>query len=427
MSAYSVSAHGLAIRKVPQGVLDTVNQLLFDAGQVGGNLSFTDFSKIWQDSAGTTPYTTVEQYVGKIIDKSPNALAFTQAVSAARPAVSRRVNLLTETEFRGGNANLTVAFNVTASALDGYLGAIAVGAGAASAYKSMFSAANVSHVISAVVEMDDGLPPSFSGPTPSDSANDFVFVLMNNLATPVNAYEVIPLGGSRYRVSATFTPPTAANGNTGILKYAGNSARTFKFTALDVRLATDAHLPYQRINTATDYATAGFPHYLKFDGIDDNLVSAAGGGGTAGIYYCGAVRFNKVGAAQTLFSDAGTNSGYKLQLTAANQLQISAGNGTAFTAVNTTATFTANPVSLVELWDDGTNIGVRLGEGTPVTVARPVVAAGTAQITIGKDNNAASGYAGINMFEPVWRYGAMPNATQREAIRATCRAKAGIV
>ena len=34
-----------------------------------------------------------------------------------------------------------------------------------------------------------------------------------------------------------------------------------------------AHLgeigPYQRVNTATDYDTAGFPHYLKFDGVDD--------------------------------------------------------------------------------------------------------------------------------------------------------------
>ena len=89
--------------------------------------------------------------------------------------------------------------------------------------------------------------------------------------------------------------------------------------------------------------------------------------------------------------------------------------------------FAIGDVALCEFWDDGTNIGVRLGEGTPVTVARPAVTAGTAQITIGKDNNAASSYAGINMFEPVWRYGAMPNATQREAIRAICRSKAGIV
>ena len=38
-------------------------------------------------------------------------------------------------------------------------------------------------------------------------------------------------------------------------------------------LATDAHLPYQWVNTATDYdADPGkFPAYLRFDGVDDAL------------------------------------------------------------------------------------------------------------------------------------------------------------
>ncbi len=120
--------------------------------------------------------------------------------------------------------------------------------------------------------------------------------------------------------------------------YTGDGVSGINIFKTSLTLATDAHLPYQRVNTPTDYDTVGFPDYAKFDGIDDNWVSAAGGGGTAGIYYCGAIQFNKVGAVQTIFSDAGTNSGYKLQLTAANQLQISAGNGTAFTAINTAGT-----------------------------------------------------------------------------------------
>jgi hypothetical protein len=32
---------------------------------------------------------------------------------------------------------------------------------------------------------------------------------------------------------------------------------------------------YQRVNTATDYDTAGFPHYLRFDGVDDGLQTNA--------------------------------------------------------------------------------------------------------------------------------------------------------
>lgn len=43
----------------------------------------------------------------------------------------------------------------------------------------------------------------------------------------------------------------------------------------DLRVANDgANLPpYQRVNTATDYDTVGFPHYLRFDGVDDWLVT----------------------------------------------------------------------------------------------------------------------------------------------------------
>jgi hypothetical protein len=44
----------------------------------------------------------------------------------------------------------------------------------------------------------------------------------------------------------------------------------------DLRLTADTALnipAYQRVNTATDYDTAGFPHYLKFDGVDDGMAT----------------------------------------------------------------------------------------------------------------------------------------------------------
>ena len=46
-------------------------------------------------------------------------------------------------------------------------------------------------------------------------------------------------------------------------------------TNADLRVAnTGVNLPaYQRVNTDTDYDTAGFPYYLQFDGIDDSLVT----------------------------------------------------------------------------------------------------------------------------------------------------------
>lgn len=582
---------------------EQIRSLLFDAGQVGGNLSFTDFSKIWQDSTGTTPYTAVEQYAGLLLNKAvpqvsngtarvnvavdstnfastatcvitnnkfvataasgshyyksatisaslvckikvkvkaaeytklylndaangafytsvdlaaktysgsggsatditvidigggvveiqmtatasvsgswvtiigyPDTGAtlnaygvqytgdgvsglyvyavdvrllsneailpayqridnnvwvpyssgcFYQATSAARPVVSARVNFLIDSEYISG-----VSGGGTLDSLTGYSAAahISLGGANVSAYRTAVSQPPFPalYTISAAVKMDSGAAPAFIGAWNS-ATTDFSLLVCGFVPS---GFTSTLLSSGIYRISTNFSLLSAGTTTSnGPVKAPTNSANGFTISGNDLRFASRNNLPYQK-TTSSSYDTAGFPHYLKLDGIDDNIVSAAGGGGTAGIYYCGAIQFNKVGAVQTIFSDAGTNSGYKLRLTAANQLEISAGNGTAYTAINTTDTFAVGDVALCEFWDDGTNIGVRLGEGTPVTVARPVVAAGTAQITIGKDNNAASNYAGINMFEPVWRYGAMPNPSQREAIRVVCRAKARIV
>lgn len=441
MSTAVFSSRRLSLLGLSQGVLDTLNQLLFDASQVGGNLSFTDFSKIWQDSAGTTPYTAVEQYVGKIIDKSPNALAFTQATSASRPVVSARVNLIGNTETLTGWTSTGAAvaisgatpwgsteFKITEDSSTGlhwarysYFPVISgptyttkIIARSSGRTKVGYQPANYFGASSVIVDLTTlSIVSSSVG-------------LTNITTTDIGSGWVKCSSGTNKGISG-FGGELIVAAFTSDYSYSGDGVSGIYFAEPSVCFASRSHLPFQSVTSSSVYNTVGFPHYLKFDGIDDNLVSAAGGGGAAGIYFCGAIQFNKVGAVQTIFSDTGTNSGYKLQLTAANQLQISAGNGTAYTAVNTTGTFATGDVALCELWDDGTNLGVRLGEGTPVTVARPVVTAGTAQITIGKDNNAASNYAGISMFEPVWRYGAMPNPTQREAIRAICRSKAGIV
>ena len=434
MTIRSINTSGL-----PQGVLDTVDQLLFDAGQVGGNLPFSDFSKIWQDSAGTTPYTAVEQYVGKIIDKSPNALAFTQATSAARPVVSARVNLIGNTETLTGWTGAGVAMSISGATPWGsteFKITEDYSTGGHNATFIQFPVVSVAkYTVSAV--------------TKSAGRNSANIQALNYFISSYAAFDLTTLavitadGGITNKIATNISNGwvklrfdttkgiDGAGGNMLVqptmgasFSYTGDGVSGIYFAEPSVCFASRSHLPFQSVTSSSVYNTVGFPHYLKFDGIDDNIVSAAGGSGTAGIYFCGAIQFNKVGAVQTIFSDTGTNSGYKLRLTAANQLEISAGNGTAYTAINTTDTFAVGDVALCEFWDDGTNIGVRLGEGTLVTVARPVVAAGTAQITIGKDNNAASSYAGINMFEPVWRYGAMPNQTQREAIRAICRAKA---
>ena len=71
---------------------------LFSAGEVGAWYDPSDFSTMFQDSAGTTPVTAVEQPVGKILDKSGRGNHASQATSTSRPTLSARYNLLTKTE-----------------------------------------------------------------------------------------------------------------------------------------------------------------------------------------------------------------------------------------------------------------------------------------------------------------------------------------
>ena len=58
---------------------------LFSQGEQGVWYDPSDFSTLFQDSAGTTPVTAVEQPVGKILDKSGRGNHATQATSASRP------------------------------------------------------------------------------------------------------------------------------------------------------------------------------------------------------------------------------------------------------------------------------------------------------------------------------------------------------
>lgn len=91
------------------GVVPFSPAQLFAAGEQGAWYDPSDFSTMFQDSAGTTPVTAVEQPVGLILDKSGRGNHASQATSAARPVLkqdsSGRYNLL----FDGLNSSLSTA------------------------------------------------------------------------------------------------------------------------------------------------------------------------------------------------------------------------------------------------------------------------------------------------------------------------------
>ena len=65
---------------------------LFASGEQGVWYDPSDFSTMFQDSAGTTPVTAVGQPVGKILDKSGRGNHASQSTAAARPVLQQDGN-----------------------------------------------------------------------------------------------------------------------------------------------------------------------------------------------------------------------------------------------------------------------------------------------------------------------------------------------
>jgi hypothetical protein len=232
---------------------------------------------MWQDSAGTTPVTAVEQPVGKVLDRSGRGNHNIQATAADRPVLSARYNLTDSTEY--GTAMWDYAVNVTtANAPDGactITRAAAVGddragqniniptAPAAYRVNLRFAKAAAQNVTLELQGVTGGV--SVMAAT--------VFNL--NTGAVVSGPGTVTDAGSDWLVS---TPITTNTGNTilaAAVRPAPNSSVTVN--KLDVRTADDAakNIPaYQRVNTASDYDTDGFPHYFRLNGTNQSWATA---------------------------------------------------------------------------------------------------------------------------------------------------------
>lgn len=83
---------GPVLRRVtdaPLGTLAGAVRALFANNEQGAWYDPSDLSTMYQDAAGTTPVTAVEQPVGLVLDKSGRGNHATQATSAARPVLKQ--------------------------------------------------------------------------------------------------------------------------------------------------------------------------------------------------------------------------------------------------------------------------------------------------------------------------------------------------
>ena len=190
------------VRKIYQGtnLLGARIAELFANGTQGVWYDPSDFSTLFQDSAGTTPVTAVEQPVGLILDKSGRGNHASQPTATSRPVLSARVNQYLATETLATQDVTTLAAQ----------------------YRLSFEGTGT--------------------------------VTLSGTATGVYS------AGSHLITCTAGTLTSTVSGSV---------------TKADLRVAnTGAGLPaYQRVNTATDYDTVGFPPYLKFDGVDDGMVT----------------------------------------------------------------------------------------------------------------------------------------------------------
>lgn len=280
---------------------------MFASGEQGAWYDPSDLSTMYQDAAGTIPVTAVGQPVGKILDKSGRGNHAAQSTTASRPTLSARINLLKKTEqfddavWQGARAtitaNNTIAPNGTQTA-DRITET--VDNGTHRTFQSFTFQPSTTYSASFCWKKGTRRWVWITFQTDSFPATQLAqfFDLDNGVlgsnntgaggtqASRVSA-SITSLGDGWYRCSLAvkFGSAVTAGSFTGVFtglssadnvnSYVGTPNDYNWVWGADLRVANEsANLPaYQRVNTDTDYDTAGFPYYLLFDGIDDGLVT----------------------------------------------------------------------------------------------------------------------------------------------------------
>lgn len=254
---------------------------LFKSGEQGAWYDPSDFSTMFQDSAGSTPVTAVEQPVGKILDKSGRGNHASQPTSAARPVLSARKNLLRKTEDFSSADWIKIEVSVsmagavatiTPSTTNGTQRVIN-NAGAVNGTQTVsieVKPAGYSKV--ALKESNTtGQHASFdltgAGSVLSMSAANATIALL-----PDGYYRlsmtVIIIGIVGRQLNILAPAYTSGDPNNSIFAGDGTSGVLVRYPQCEFGVSATR---YQRVNTATDYDTVGFPYYLAFDGVDDYL------------------------------------------------------------------------------------------------------------------------------------------------------------
>lgn len=225
-----------------------------------------------------------------------------QSTSASRPVLSARYNLLTKTEQFDDAAWTKGGGSITTNAIvapDGTLTADLFTESATNERHWIVRdvntvSANGNFVFSVAIKKKDRrycfiTLNSASGTyrySPIFDLDTVTTVAVNTTGSPSGASNsIVALGDGWFRISASGT-----NGATGFTEvafglsnsatpsltvstpiYTGDGTSGNYIWGASIVPANQSSIPYQRVNTTTDYNTSGFLPYLKFDGVDDSL------------------------------------------------------------------------------------------------------------------------------------------------------------
>lgn len=280
-----VSAIAIAIIRARSALFSPLSY--FTAGEQGVWYDPSDLSTLFQDAAGTTPVTAAGQPVGLMLDKSGNGNHASQHTASKRPVLSSRVNLVTQSESLASGDWVKVGTTPTQVS-----GAV---------WKLVPTVTNtehsVSHNLAPVTGLQcwtaeckaDGLTKISLREGLTSGAYVTVDLLTATMITVGNApdsYQITQLADGWVRISLAkapagafgrkfnFVPNTYTTGDPNNIFFAGDGVSGVLVRYPQCNYGSTAQ-PYQWITTGTEYDTVGFPWYLKFDGVDDFMSTAA--------------------------------------------------------------------------------------------------------------------------------------------------------
>ena len=376
------------MRPIASAIANAIHRMtpadLFQDGTIGVWYDPSDFSTLYQDAAGTTPFTALEQSVGLVVDKRWGGARGDEIANAG-----------TASGWSIADARFTYASGSVSWA----------GGGGANASTSKV------YLDSSYLSKFIELRFTVTGYSGSGNCGIDSGALSTGPDGGLPFVETRITANGEYRFFGYWRGGGSVDGRT--IPILGRGTNSFTITNISVRELPGNHA-YQTTSGAR-LTLKGTPNYVNFDGLDDHMLIASGGGGTAGFFLSVGIVAPTAGTVRTILSDRGTNTGYKVWLAADNTINFSAGNGTAHTTI-TSAALTAASKYAIQAWHDGTNLNLSINGVAVTPVAFATATAGSSSMTLGKSNTAASEYWSGRMYAPVYTRNKAPSAQQRQGV-----------